>query len=104
MSNKQEIKCQHCHEWTLWQGHIDDRCLYCGEFLETDNFTKAIEEKIEREVKKENDFLFVRPEDGPFKTKLKTNLRPIRNAIFYMQLGFAFFISVLLWLIGILTA
>ncbi|MEX8546325.1 MAG: hypothetical protein V5804_01875 [Mucilaginibacter sp.] len=104
MTNKQEIKCPHCHEWTLWRGHIDDRCLYCGEFLEVENFTKSVETKIQREVKKEADFLFVREEDSPFVKKLKTRLRPIRTAFYYAQIGFVVFISALLWLIGILSA
>jgi len=104
LSVKQEIKCPHCHEWTLWRGHIDDRCLYCGEFLEIENFTRSIETKIKREVKKENDFLFVREGDSVFLKKLKTNLRPIRTAVYYLQIGFVIFISALLWLIGIISA
>jgi sarcosine oxidase delta subunit len=104
LTNKQEIKCPHCHKWTLWQGHIDDRCLYCGEFLEIENFTKSVETKIKREVKKEEDFLFVRDEDSPFVKKLKTRLRPIRRIIFYFQLGFVAFISILFWIIGFVTA
>lgn len=104
LSTKQEIKCPHCHEWTLWRGHIDDRCLYCGEFLEIENFTKSVETKIQREVKAENDFLFVHPEDSPFIQKLKTNVRPIRTAIYYAQIGFVVFISALLWLIGMISA
>lgn len=101
---KQEIKCPHCHEWTLWRGHIDDRCLYCGEFLETENFTKSIETQIKREVKKEADFLFIRPEDSRLIKKLKKIMQPIRKLFFYFQLGFVVFISVLLWIIGILSA
>ncbi|MVN22493.1 hypothetical protein [Mucilaginibacter arboris] len=101
---KQEIKCPHCHEWTLWRGHIDDRCLYCGEFLEIENFTRSVEKKIKQEVRKEEDFLFVRPEDSKFVKKFKTTMRPIRQVFFYLQLGFVFFISLLLWVIGILSA
>lgn len=88
----------------MWQGHIDDRCLYCGEFLETENFTKSVETKIKREVKEEEDFLFVHPDDSPFKQKLKNNLRPIRTAFYYAQIGFVVFISALLWLIGMISA
>ena len=101
---KREIKCPHCHEWTLWRGHIDDRCLYCGEFLETENFTEAIEKQVKREVEKEEDFLFIRANDSWFVKKLKSILLPMRHLLFYFQLGFVAFISVLLWLIGILAA
>ncbi|MGI4021159.1 MAG: hypothetical protein ACRYFA_06605 [Janthinobacterium lividum] len=104
LSNKQEIKCPHCHEWTLWKGRIDDRCLYCNGFLKVEDFTKSVETKIKKEVKKEDDFLFIRPEDSAFKKKLKTKLLPIRNLMMYAQIGFAVFISTLLWLIGIISA
>jgi len=104
LSIKQEIKCPHCHEWTLWRGHIDDRCLYCGEFLEIEKFTKSVETKIEREVKEESDFLFVRPQDSEFVRKLKDNLRPVRTVFYYFQIGFVIFISALLWLIGVVAA
>lgn len=104
LSNKQEIKCPSCHEWTLWRGHIDDRCLYCGEFLKVEDFTKSVETKIQREVKKEEDFLFVREDDSDFIRKTKIFLVPVRKAIFYFQLGFVVFVSALLWLIGMVSA
>lgn len=101
---KQEIKCPHCHEWTLWQGHIDDRCLYCGEFLKIEDFTKSVETKIQREVNKENDILFIKEDDSRLVKKLKTKLRPFRRLIIYLQVAFVFFMSVLIWLMGMLTA
>ncbi len=104
LSNKQEIKCPHCHEWTLWRGRIDDRCLYCNGFLKVEDFTKSVEVKIKKEVKREDDFLFIRPEDSKFKKKLKTTLLPIRNMMIYVQVGFAVFISALLWIIGVISA
>lgn len=104
LSNKQEIKCPHCHEWTLWRGRIDDRCLYCNGFLKVEDFTKSVEIKIKKEVKREDDFLFIRPEDSEFKKKLKTTLLPIRNMMIYVQVGFAVFISALLWIIGVISA
>jgi hypothetical protein len=97
LSNKQEIKCPHCHD-------IDDRCLYCGGFLEIDNFTHSVEKKIKKEVRKEEDFLFIRPEDTEFVKKLKTFFIPIRRVFYYFQLGFVAFISILLWIIGIISA
>ena len=37
---KQELKCPHCTEWTVWQGQLHDRCNNCKGLLE--------EEKIHR--------------------------------------------------------
>ncbi|MGI4727014.1 MAG: DUF2614 family zinc ribbon-containing protein [Janthinobacterium lividum] len=104
LSIKQEIKCPHCHEWTLWLGRMDDRCLYCNGFLQVEDFTKSVETKIKKEVRKEEDFLFIRENDSPFVVKMKTFLVPVRRIFYYFQIGFVVFISTLLWIIGIVSA
>ncbi len=103
MSVKREIKCPHCKEWTLWRGNLHDRCLYCGEFLQNEAFTKKVEKEIREQVTEEKDFLFVKPGDGKAKAALKRFLRPIRNFLYYVQFGFFAFVSMILWLIGLLA-
>jgi hypothetical protein len=102
MSQVREIKCPHCGEWTLWQGDIDDRCLYCGEFLESRQFSREVEKKIRNEVLKENDYFFIKPEDGPVKRLLKRVLNSLRWWAFYLQIVFFIFVTLILVLISIL--
>lgn len=63
MSQVREIRCPHCGEWTMWAGHVDDRCLYCAEFLEPKRFSKEVEKKIRNEVVKESGYFFIKPTD-----------------------------------------
>jgi hypothetical protein len=103
MSQIREIKCPHCGEWTLWNGQIDDRCLYCGEFLEPQRFSREVEKKINKELLKENDYLFIKPGDGPFKRRFKLFLNSLRWMAFYLQIAFFLFISMLLVLISLIS-
>lgn len=85
----------------MWQGDIDDRCLYCGEFLESRRFSREVERKIRNEVLKENDYLFIKPEDGPFKRLLKRMLNSLRWLAFYLQIVFFIFVTLILVLISL---
>ncbi len=103
MSVKREIKCPFCKKWTLWRGDLHDRCLYCGEFLQNEAFTKKVEKEIREQVTEEKDFLFIKPTDGQLTITLKKILRPVRDVFYYIQLGFFAFISIILWIIGMLA-
>lgn len=35
-----EIKCQHCRQWTIWNGMVEDACLQCGEMLEQEKINR----------------------------------------------------------------
>ncbi len=104
MSQVREIKCPNCGEWTLWTGHIDDRCLHCNGFLEPQRFSREVEKKIRKEVIKENDYLFIKPGDSEFKRHLKCFLNSIRWIAFYIQIVFFLFISFVIVLISIIAA
>src|ERR1700709_667804 len=71
LSQVREIKCPHCGEWTMWAGKVDDRCLYCDGFLEPQRFSREVEKKVNLELLKENDYLFVKPGDGAFTRWIK---------------------------------
>jgi DNA-directed RNA polymerase subunit RPC12/RpoP len=101
MTQVSEIKCPHCGEWTMWKGQVDDRCLYCGEFLEPDRFSREVEKKIVGEVKKENDYFALKPGDGPLKRRAKIFLNSFRWAAFYLQIAFFIFITLLIVLISL---
>jgi phage FluMu protein Com len=101
MSQVREIKCPNCGEWTMWAGDIDDRCLYCNSFLEPQRFSREVEKKVNKELLKENDYFFIKPTDGPLKRELKTFFNSIRWWVYYMQLLFFIFISLLLVLISL---
>jgi hypothetical protein len=101
MSQIREIKCPHCGKWTMWNGDVDDRCLYCGEFLEPQRFSREVERKISTELLKENDYFFVKPGDGTFKRWCKQFLNWLRWWAYYVQIAFFIFITLLLVLLSI---
>ena len=103
MSQVREIKCPNCGKWTLWNGHIDDRCLYCSEFLEPDRFSREVEQKIIGEVKKENDYFALKSTDGSIKRQIKLFFNSFRWAIYYLEIGFFIFITLLLVLLSLIA-
>jgi hypothetical protein len=98
-----EIKCPHCGEWTMWNGNIDDRCLNCGEFIEPQRFSREVEKKINKDLKKENDYFALKPTDGPFTREVKSLFNSLRWAAYYIQLIFFAFITLLLVLLSIIA-
>ena len=101
MGQVREIKCPHCGEWTLWAGHIDDRCLYCNGFLEPQRFSREVEKNVTKELLKEHDYFFIKPTDGYFKRETKVFLNSMRWGVYYLQIVFFFFISLLLVLLSL---
>jgi hypothetical protein len=85
----------------MWQGEVDDRCLYCGEFLEPQRFSREVEKKVNRELLKENDYLFIKPGDGDFIRWLKTGLNSARWFAYYLQIAFFIFVTGLLVLVSL---
>ena len=104
MSQVREIKCPHCGEWTMWNGLVDDRCLFCDEFLEPQRFSREVEKKISKELLKENDYFFIKPEDGPIKRWCKSFLNLVRWWAYYVQVLFFIFVTLLLVLLSIFAA
>jgi len=104
MTQVREIKCPHCGEWTMWNGQVDDRCLYCDEFLEPQRFSREVEKKINRDLLKESDYFFIKPEDGLFKRWCKRILNLVRWWAYYVQILFFIFVTILLVLLSIFAA
>ena len=96
MTQIREIKCPHCGEWTMWKGEVDDRCFFCDEFLEPQRFSREVEKKVNRELLKENDYLFIRPGDGVLTRSGKKLINWIRWVAFYLQIAFFLFVTALL--------
>jgi len=67
-----EIKCPHCGEWTMWKGGVDDRCINCGEFLEPRRFSREVEKKINKDLKKEDDYFAIKPTDSELMRMIKS--------------------------------
>ncbi len=103
MRKVSELKCPHCGEWTLWTGHVDDRCLYCHEFVEPKRFSREVEKKIRQEVVKENDYFFIKPTDGPIKSRIKRSLNSMRWGVYYLQIIFFGFVTLILLLTSVLA-
>ena len=103
MSQVREIKCPHCGEWTLWNGNVDDRCLFCNEFLEPQRFSREIEKKVVTEVKKENDYFALNPSDNYLKRRIKLLFNSFRWMVFYLQIAFFIFITAIIVLVSLLV-
>ena len=102
MTQVREIKCPHCGEWTMWQGDLDDRCLFCGDFLETRRFSREVEKKVNKQLLIEDDYLFIRPGDGLIKRWFKKSLSRLRWIAIFLQIAFFLFVTILLVLISLL--
>ena len=103
MSQVREIKCPHCGEWTMWNGNVDDRCLFCDEFLEPQRFSREIEKKVVTEVKKENDYFALSPADSHLKRRVKLFLNSVRWMAVYLQIAFFIFITAIIVLVSLLV-
>ena len=101
MTQVREIKCPHCGEWTMWQGDLDDRCLFCGEFLEPQRFSREVEKRINKQLLEESDYLFVRPGDRQFTRLYKRSLNSIRWMAYYLQIAFFLFVTMLLVILSL---
>ncbi|HZX59842.1 MAG TPA: hypothetical protein VFE54_13995 [Mucilaginibacter sp.] len=99
-----EIKCPHCGEWTMWQDNVDDRCINCGAFLDSRRFSLEVEKKINKDLKKEDDYFALKPSDGPFTRELKLFFNSLRWAAYYVQLIFFAFITIMLLLVSLFAA
>src|SRR5438045_9410545 len=104
MNHGCEIKCLHCGKWTLWKGEGDDRCLFCDEFLEPQRFSREVERKIASEVKKENDYFAIKLTDGPVIKRIKLFFNSFRWAVYYLEIAFFIFITMLMLLLSLFAA
>ena len=87
----------------MWKGNVDDRCLNCGEFIEPQRFSREVEKKINKDLKKEDDYFALKPSDGPFTREVKYFFNSLRWMAYYVQLIFFAFITLLLVLLSILA-
>ena len=104
MTQIREIKCPHCGEWTMWKGKVEDRCFFCDGFLEPQRFSREVEKKVNRELLKEDDYLFIKPGDGPIKRAAKESINSIRWLAFYAQIAFFVFVTAILVILSLLAA
>src|SRR6185312_2573673 len=103
MTQVSEIRCPHCGQWTMWQGNIDDRCISCGEFLETRQFSREVEKKINKELKAEDDYFALKPNDGPVIRLFKEFFNFFRWSVYYVQLVIFTLVTILIFVISMLT-
>lgn len=88
----------------MWQGDVNDRCLYCYDFLRKKEFAEKVEKEISSQFKIENDILYIRPHDTNLKKNGKRVAQLFRVIGNYLQIAFVAFITLLLWLISLFTA
>lgn len=93
---KVQSKCKECGEWSLSNGNIEDRCLYCGELLNKEQFNNKNKALTEKLIDKQNSLLIIHEEDG----QLVRILKKIGQAI---QIVFVAFASFIIWLVSLLA-
>ncbi|MBS1532458.1 MAG: hypothetical protein JSU01_19300 [Bacteroidetes bacterium] len=99
-----EIKCPHCGQWTMWQGDVDDRCINCGEFLDSRRFSREVEKKINKQLKTEDDYFAIKPTDGELTRMFKGFFNFFRWSAYYVQLVIFVFVTILMAIISLLAA
>ncbi len=103
MSVKREIKCRNCGKFTLWLGRNHDRCLYCAQFLQNEEFIKKLENEIVTQVKEENDIFHIHTTDGKFTRVFKRFFRKVRKITVIVQGLFIGFMTLILWILGMMA-
>ena len=102
MAQVREIKCPHCGEWTLWNGGIDDRCLYCDGFLETRKLSREVEKKARRQYMADEDHFAIKPDDSDLTRWAKQLGNSFRWAFFYIEIAFFIFVTLIIVVISFL--
>jgi hypothetical protein len=87
----------------MWQGNVDDRCINCGEFLETRRFSREIEKKINKELKAEDDYFAIKPTDGALTRLFKQTFNTFRWSMYYVQLVMFTLVTILIFVISLLS-
>jgi len=98
-----EIKCPHCGQWTMWQGDVDDRCINCGEFLDSRRFSREVEKRINKELKKEDDYFAIKPTDSQLTRIFKGFFNTLRWSAYYVQLAIFTFVTILMFVLSMLA-
>lgn len=88
----------------MWKGRVDDRCINCGEFIEPQRMPREVEEKIEKEIKKDHDYFARKPSDRELTRQTKKFFNSLRWGIYYLELAFFAFITLILFLISLFAA
>lgn len=88
----------------MWEGKVDDRCINCGEFLEPRRFSREVEKKINKHLKKEDDYFAIKPADGELKRIFKGFFNFFRWSAYYVQLVIFTLVTILMLIISLLAA
>lgn len=91
-----EKLCPHCNLWTDWDGHLDDKCQHCSEFLK---HTERIEIAEKEEKRRQLEFNF--KEKFPFQVKDGDNIivKMIKQTVYGIYFVFMSIMVTLLWII-----
>jgi hypothetical protein len=98
-----EIKCPHCGQWTMWQGGVHDRCINCGEFLDSRTFSREVEKRINKELKQEDDYFAIKPNDGTLIRIFKGFFNSLRWSAYYVQLVIFSLVTILMLIISLMA-
>jgi hypothetical protein len=103
MDGANEIKCPHCGEWTAKLGHKDEKCPKCNGFLEPQRFSRHAEKSITKENFKKTEYLPIKASDGPITRELKGFINALGWIVFYSEIAFYGFVTLLIMVVGIIA-
>lgn len=89
---KQELKCPHCGQWTIWQGELHDRCRHCNKLLEQEKISRMEEKERKKQVAAELERLRI-AKQNPF----------FRRIFNYASTAFIGFILLILAVIALMA-
>ena|SRR3569833_592471 len=78
-----EIKCPHCARWGVRNGQMDDKCIYCGRYLEEERFFHARQKIADDANKRENDYFKIKSTDDTIVETFKQFVNWIRWGTIY---------------------
>lgn len=60
---KVRSKCKECGNWSYTSGGIEDRCNFCSELINKEQFNNKNKALTERLIDKQNSLLLIKDED-----------------------------------------
>ena len=83
MSQVSEIKCPACGKWSNGTNKIDEKCPYCGAYINPGRVHYLETNRMHAEQSKKASYLVIKPTDDPLVQMAKQFTNWLRWATFY---------------------
>ncbi len=93
---KVQSKCKECGKWSNTSGSIEDRCEFCSELFNKEQFTNKNKAITERLIDKHNSLLLIKDDDNSL-------IKVLKKIALAIQIVFVAFASFIIWLVSLLA-